>query len=220
MHTIRVWDLPVRLFHWSLVLAVAGAVVSAKVGGNAFVWHERCGYAALALVLFRILWGFAGSRYARFASFIYRPSDIVRYARALFGPRPQRHVGHNPLGGLSVFALLGAVGTQAVLGLMSNDDIANEGPLVKFISKELSDRMTWLHADIGQWLIYVLVGLHVLAVLFYVVHRRQNLVVAMITGDAQVDTAAEPADDGAGRRVLAALLLAGCAGLVWFVATR
>lgn len=215
MKKVRVWDLPLRLFHWALAVLIVVAVVTQNIGGNAMEWHFRAGYAVLALLAFRLLWGLVGSRYARFASFLYGPSTIVGYIRG----RRQAGAGHNPLGALAVFALLGVLLLQAVGGMLSNDDIASEGPLVKFISKDLSDQITWWHTEVGSLLIYVLVGLHVLAILYYRIIRRRNLVAAMITGDQEVDTDTPAANDGWGMRLLAALLLALCGGFVYYLVT-
>ncbi|HEY8608783.1 MAG TPA: cytochrome b/b6 domain-containing protein [Noviherbaspirillum sp.] len=221
MKKVRVWDLPLRLFHWILAILIVVAVVTQNIGGNALEWHFRAGYAVLTLLLFRLLWGFLGTRYARFASFIYGPSTIVGYLRGRKdGDGRTRHVaGHNPLGALSVFAMLGILLMQAVSGMMANDDIASEGPLAKFINKDLSDQLTWLHAEVGSLLIYVLVGLHVLAILFYRVVRRKRLAAAMITGDQEVEAEAPAANDSWGMRLFAGLLLSACAGFVYYLVT-
>ncbi|HYD79635.1 MAG TPA: cytochrome b/b6 domain-containing protein [Paucimonas sp.] len=219
MKKIRVWDLPTRLFHWALALLVIGAIVFEKIGGNEIVWHFRCGYAALALVLFRILWGIFGTRYARFSSFLYQPRDIVAYAKSFLSSSSARHIGHNPLGGLSVVALLGVILLQASTGLWSNDDIANEGPLAKFISKELSDQFTRFHTEIGANLIYLFIGLHITAILWYRFRKKQNLIAPMITGDAETEAEAATADDSWRMRGLALVLAALCAAFVYFVVT-
>lgn len=219
MKTVRVWDLPLRLFHWALAFLVIAAVVTEKIGGNAMEWHFRCGYAALALLVFRIFWGFVGPRYARFSSFVYGPSTIVGYVRGGKDALKEKYLGHNPLGSLSVFALLAVVLTQALTGLFSNDDIAAEGPLVKFISKETSDKVSWFHSEVSATLIYILVGLHIAAIAFYYFRRKQNLVRPMITGDQEADYDAEPARDSAPMRILALALMAACAYAVYYVVT-
>jgi cytochrome b len=218
MKKIRVWDLPVRLFHWSLAVLIVIAVVTQKIGGNAMEWHFRAGYAVLTLVAFRIIWGLVGTHYARFASFIYHPSAIIGYVRGGKDSLKEKYLGHNPLGSLSVFALLGVVLLQAVSGLMSNDDIASEGPLVKFISKELSDQITWFHKDVSAVLIYVLVGLHVAAIAYYFFFRKQDLVKPMLTGEQAVDFDAPAAEDTLRMRFIALSLFALCAGGVYFLA--
>jgi len=210
----RIWDLPLRLFHWTLAVLVVVSLVTQQIGGNAMEWHFLSGYAVLALLLFRLVWGVVGSRYARFADFLYAPAEIFAYLR---GATVRRH-GHNPLGSLSVFALLVVLLLQAGSGLLANDDIASEGPLVKFISKELSDSITWFHKDVSGTLIYVLVALHLAAIVWYRIVRKENLVTPMITGDKQVDAEVPAADDSARRRGLAALILALAAALVYAIA--
>lgn len=219
MKKVRVWDLPLRLFHWVLALLLVAAVVTQNIGGNAMEWHFRIGYAVLTLIAFRILWGVLGPRYARFSSFIYGPSSILGYVRGKERGTQATRLGHNPLGGLSVLAMLGVVLIQAVSGLFANDDIAYDGPLVKFISKELSDRMTWFHADINAIVIYVLVALHLLAIAFYGIVKRRNLVKPMITGDQEIESAAPEANDSWTMRLWALVLLAVCAGAVYYVVT-
>jgi cytochrome b len=217
---VRVWDLPLRLFHWALVVCVVGAFVTIQVGGNWVVWHFRFGYCALALVIFRVLWGLFGSRYARFGSFLFGPGSVLKYLKK--APDAPHTAGHNPLGSLSVFAMLGFVLLQATMGLFANDDIASEGPLVKFISKELSDSITgWHHR--GEWLLVLLVGTHLAAIAYYALFRRKNLVRPMLSGDkipgidegASASTA--PARDDAGMRLFALVLLCLSGGLVYWI---
>jgi cytochrome b len=214
MKRIKVWDLPVRLFHWALVVLVVTAFVTQQIGGNAMQWHFRAGYATLTLILFRIVWGFVGPRYARFSDFLRGPSAILAHLR---GRSEQTTAGHSPLGSLSVLAMLLVLLFQAMAGLFANDDIASEGPLVKFISKELSDQTTWLHKDIGATLIYLLVGLHLAAIAWYLLRKKQNLIVPMVTGDKTLDASVPDAHDGWRVRLLAAALLAVCAGAVYLV---
>ncbi|HYD96424.1 MAG TPA: cytochrome b/b6 domain-containing protein [Noviherbaspirillum sp.] len=215
MKKVRVWDLPIRLFHWALAALVVASVVTENIGGNAMDWHFRAGYAVLALLGFRILWGLVGPRYARFSSFLYGPSTVMGYLRG----EERKRLGHNPLGSLAVFALLGVVLAQAVSGLFSNDDIVNEGPLVKFISKELSDSFTWFHTEVSATAIYVMVGLHLAAIAFYQIGKRQNLVRPMITGDHEVEFDAPAANDSWAMRLLALALLAAWAGAVYYLVT-
>lgn len=217
MKKIRVWDLPIRLFHWVLVVLVAVSIITQEIGGNAMEWHFRSGYAVLTLITFRLLWGLVGTRYARFSSFIHAPSAIAAYLRGRSDVSGEKYHGHNPLGSLSVFALLGVILVQALSGLFANDDIASEGPLVKFISKDLSDQVTWFHADINAWVIYFLIGLHVLAIAYYYFGRKQNLVKPMITGDKETDADAPAANDSWGMRLLAAGILAICAAGVYLL---
>jgi cytochrome b len=214
---LRVWDLPTRVFHWAIAISVTGAFVSAKIGGNAMIWHFRFGYCVLTLVAFRLVWGLIGGRYARFASFLFGPASILAYLRGR--PDAPRTAGHNPMGALSVFALLSALGFQAVSGLFSNDDIASDGPMVKFISKELSDRITgWHHTN--EWVIAALVSTHVAAILFYLFARKENLITPMLSGDKKADSfhANAPASrDDAALRFRALVVLAVFAAIVYAI---
>jgi cytochrome b len=135
---VRVWDLPVRLTHWAMALLLIVLVVTAKVGGSAMDWHVRSGEMMLTLVLFRILWGFFGSGNARFSRFVRGPGTVFAYTRTLLRSPHAEFAGHNPLGGWMVVLLRLALLVQASLGLFSNDDIVTEGPLARYISKELS----------------------------------------------------------------------------------
>ena len=177
-----VWDLPLRVTHWALVLAVAGCWATHYAGIEWFDWHRRFGYTALVLVVFRIAWGFVGTRHARFASFVRGPGAVVAYLRGGGGPT----VGHNPLGALSVLAMLALLLLQASSGLFANDEIMHMGPFYGWIAPELSNRITTLHRSNSDWLL-VLIGLHLAAVAYYVHVRRQALVRAMLTGRKPAD---------------------------------
>ena len=215
--SVRIWDLPTRLFHWTLAAATVALVATAKLGGNAMLWHERLGYALLALLVFRLLWGVLGGRWSRFASFVHGPGALMRHLRGR--PRPDEHLdaGHSPTGALSVLALLALVALQLGTGLISDDEIAFTGPLVRFLPGEWVGRATWYHADVGQYVLYVLVGLHVLAVAFYALVRRRAIVRAMLTGDKQLPASVPPSRDDAATRLLALVLLALAAALAWWV---
>lgn len=173
-----VWDLPVRLVHWLIVLAVAGSWATHYAGIEWFAWHRRLGYAALVLVVFRVAWGFVGTRHARFGSFLRGPREILDYLR---GRTAGGRVGHNPLGALGVVALLGVLLLQASTGLFANDEIMNAGPFYGWIDPTLSNRLTTLHRLSSDALL-VLIALHVLAVAWHVLGRRQPLLRAMFTG--------------------------------------
>lgn len=178
---VRVWDLPIRLFHWVLLAAVVISVATGLIGG---LWqmdlHVVSGCVVLGLVLFRVIWGFAGGRHARFTGFIKGPVMVLRYAVDFACRRAGHTTGHNPLGGWSVILILAVLAVQAGTGLFANDDIFLEGPLVKYVGKEMSDRLTGIH----HWMIngvYGLVALHVGAVALHW-WRGDNLVKPMITG--------------------------------------
>jgi cytochrome b len=211
---IRIWDLPVRVFHWMLAALVAGSFISVKMGGNAMVWHERFGIAILALIAFRLIWGLVGSRHARFASFVRGPSAILAYLRG-----QHSSPGHSPLAALSVIALLGAVGFQALTGLFASDDIAFEGPLAARVSGKVSHWLTDLHED-NEAILLSLIGLHLVAIAWYLIVKRRNLIGPMITGDANVQPAAQASRDDFWLRLWALLIAAGCAGAAWFFLLR
>lgn len=202
----RVWDLPTRVFHWALVVLVLGAFVSAKIGGGAMVWHGRCGLAILGLLVFRLVWGFVGSTYARFAQFVRGPAAIHAYLRGEW-----RGLGHNPLGALSVLALLGMLAAMAGTGLFANDDIAFEGYLMPLVGSELSGRITGIHHLLEKALM-LLVLLHVGAIVFYVRVKKHNLVQPMLTGWTD-GKPCESARGGGGGAFIAATLIALAA--VW-----
>lgn len=209
----RIWDLPTRLFHWALATLVVFSVITAKVGGLWMDWHMRSGYAILALVLFRILWGFGGSHYARFSAFVRPPRIVLDY---LCG-RAEHGAGHSPAGALSVVALLAVLLLQGSTGLFSNDGSFIEGPLARLASGSVVDRVSTLHRY-GEWAILGLAGLHIAAITYYSLLRRAALVGPMITGD-HPSIVATPADDGAVMRLRALLLATLSAALVGYIVT-
>jgi cytochrome b len=174
---VQVWDLPLRIFHWALVIGIVAAYLTAEFGGSEWMqWHGRIGAFVLALLVFRIVWGVIGTHHARFRTFAPTPARIGAYLRGAW-----RSAGHNPLGALSVIALLMLVGAQVLTGLFSNDDIAFAGPWSSWIDKSSSGWLTGWHQQLF-YLLAGLIGLHVLAILFYLLIRKSNLVTPMITG--------------------------------------
>jgi cytochrome b len=214
----RVWDLPTRLFHWVLALCVIASIVSAKIGGNAMAWHFRLGYVVFTLLAFRLLWGLIGGHWSRFASFLYSPAAVLRYLRG--GSRPDEHhdVGHSPLGAFSVFGLLGLLAVQVGTGLFADDEIANTGPLIGFVSAATSHAFTSWHKTWGQWLVITLIALHVAAIVFYLLGRRRNLLRPMIVGDKPLPPGVPASADHWRARGLALLVVTLCAvGVAWLV---
>lgn len=215
---VRVWDLPTRLFHWALVVCFVGSIVSVKVGGNALEWHLRFGYAVFALLGFRLIWGFVGGRWSRFAAFVYRPATLVRYLRGNFHAAEHLDVGHSPLGSFSVFALLFFLVAQVATGLFADDEIATTGPLNRFVSDDTALRLTSYHKEIGQWVLIALVLLHVGAIATYWLRQRRNLVGPMLVGDKLLPEGVPQSDDTQSTRALAVVLLTACAAVVaWLV---
>lgn len=214
----RVWDLPTRLFHWVLAACVIGSVISAWIGGDAMVWHFRLGYAVFTLLAFRLLWGLIGGHWSRFANFIYPPSTVLRYLRGKSDDHEHHDVGHSPLGAFSVFGLLGILALQVGTGLFADDEIANAGPLIKYVSGSTSSLLTSWHKTWGQWLILTLTALHLVAIVFYVVGRKRDLLRPMIVGDKPLPPGVPASADRWTTRGLAAALLTLCAaGVAWLV---
>ena len=212
----RIWDLPTRVFHWSLAVAVIAQIATGL--GGAMEWHFRIGYAVLSLLLFRFAWGFVGGRWSRFAAFLYSPRSVVDYLRGRAGPEQQ--VGHSPLGALSVFALLGLLAAQVATGLVADDEVSTAGPLTRFVSGGMVGAATRWHAMQGLWIVIALIGLHLLAVLFYALVRRQRLVRPMITGDKPlVPAGTMPSRDDAASRLLAMAVFAVCAAFASWIAS-
>ena len=212
---VAVWDLPVRAVHWSIVLLLVGLIVTGKLGNEWLLWHMRFGQAMLALVVFRIIWGFVGSRNARFSAFIYRPAAVVRYARSLFGAH-EVHATHNPLGGWMVVLLLVALLAQAVMGLFTNDDALWGGPLSERVTKTTSDAISSYHRRFW-WVIVVLSSLHIAAVVAYLMLLKDNLIVPMVTGDKHLPAGLATPQDAAASTVKATVLLLLCGAAVWYV---
>ncbi len=180
MKEAKVWDIWVRLFHWLLVVLIVVQFVTGYVGENWLEWHQRVGYVVLGLIVFRVLWGFAGSHHARFGNFLRGPRAIASYVKELRG-NGAPHLGHNPMGALSVIAMLLAIAVQAATGLFANDDVMLEGPWASLVSKDVSDFLTKVH-KINSNVLIALVVLHLLAVAYYFFVKKENLVKAMFTG--------------------------------------
>jgi cytochrome b len=210
---VRVWDLPTRLFHWALAGLVIASWLSGQFGGQPWLpWHFRSGYAILALLLFRLLWGFAGDRYARFSSFAPSWRAALEYARS---PRPT--AGHNPLGSLSVYALLLVAGVQVMTGLFATDGDFTEGPWAQFVSESVVKLASGIHRY-NRWVLLALIVLHLTAIAWHTVRRRDALMRGMVSGDRKgID--AEPAVDDTGMRMRALVLLALSVTLVAYGVT-
>jgi cytochrome b len=210
-----VWDLPVRLFHWLLVLSLIASYVTAEIGFDTMEINMYLGYWTNGLVIFRVLWGFVGPKHARFSSFLKGPSGIWKYAKALGAGTMIETAGHNPLGGLSVILLLGLVGFQAFTGLFSSDDIAWYGPYNGAVSSDWATKLThWHHVNFN--IILAAVALHLLAIAFYFLVKKQNLVGAMVHGKKYV-----PANEAITKSevVRALIVIVIAAGLAYWLVT-
>ncbi len=177
---IRIWDLPTRLFHWLFAIAVLGAIITDLL--EQIEWHSYCGYSALVLVVFRIIWGFIGPYHARFSSFIPGLTDLKLFLK----DHQTRHLGHNPLGALSVIAMLLIVIVQASSGLFADDEISFQGPLAKYVSEDIVKLMNSIH-ELNHWLVYGIVLLHLGAIFYYQRMKKENLLGPMVHGDKEID---------------------------------
>ena len=204
IRTLLVWDLPTRLFHWLLVILVLTSFVTGELGGLWMRYHMLSGYCILGLIVFRLAWGFVGGQHARFSAFVRGPGAVLHYARNLLRPDAPGYIGHNPMGGWSVLAMIAALLVQAATGLFANDDILTEGPLYPWVSKATSDLLTRIHL-FNQGLILALAAVHVMAILFYLVIKHENLIRPMFSGHKSW-----PGEEQASsNRIARALLIAG-----------
>lgn len=186
---IVIWDVPTRLFHWLAAVLVAAAYVTWRF--DWMDWHARVGYALLALVLFRLLWGFFGSATARFSAFLAPPRTAMRHLAHIFRREPDRQLGHNPAGGWMVILLLALLLGETLTGVYVNNDIADKGPLTEIVPAPIANLVDALHTVFWDALLAAVV-LHVLAVGIYGVAKRQNLVLPMITGRKTLPPDAPP----------------------------
>ena len=212
MQWIKVWDLPVRLFHWAIVVLIFLAWVTQEY--TRMEWHMWVGYSILALLLFRIVWGFIGSDTARFTRFLRSPLSALRHLAHIRRREADHEIGHNAAGGWMVLLMLALIGIQTGTGLFSNDDSDTEGPLMHLVSKDQSDWLSHIHS-LNFKAIEAVIVLHVLAILIYAVFKRQNLVRPMVSG-----TKLMPADAAVPRLVnpvWAVVTLAIAAGVVAWV---
>jgi cytochrome b len=208
---VRVWDAPTRLVHWAMALLIPYSWWTAT--HDQLERHRLSGFILLGLLLFRLIWGAIGSAPSRFASFVRGPGAVLRYWRGQSGPAP---LGHNPIGGWSILAMLAVIAAQIGLGLFAVDEDGLEsGPLSYLVDFDTARRIAGIHHQL-IWAIVALVALHIAAILFYLL-RGRNLTPAMITGRTRAATDAEaPAMAPLWRAVLAAIL---AAAIAWFVAS-
>jgi cytochrome b len=212
---LRIWDLPTRLFHWLLAVSITGALVTINLGGGWMEWHVRFGIASFVLLLFRLVWGIIGPRYARFSQFLTSPAKTIAYLRESHGAR---HAGHNPLGAWSVLAMLLLFIFQSATGLFTNDDVMTQGPLAQFVNNDTVALFTRMHR-FSEYLLYAIIALHLAAIAFYTL-RGEKLVQPMVSGDVPKHTlpsgTQSARDDWRVR--LGALLLATALGtLAWWL---
>lgn len=212
LRTVRVWDLPTRLFHWVLALCAFGLLVTGKIGGEAMAWHARLGYAVGALLLFRGAWGVVGGHWSRFANFAYSPRVVLDHLRGRSAA--DAAVGHSPMGAASVYALLAFLVAQVATGLFSADMEEFAGPLNILVSNDTARLFTAYHKSIGEPMLIALVLLHLAAIAYYHLRRGRNLTGPMVHGNKTLAAAAPASRDDWRSRLLAAVLLILAAGAI------
>jgi cytochrome b len=185
--SVRAWDLPTRVFHWTLVTLLVSSYVSFRFseafGDNTLKWHRYNGYAILILLVWRALWGFVGSSTSRWSAFVRWPWVAAGYALDLLRGRDRHYLGHNPLGSWMILAVLCALAAQATLGLFTvehND--AYWGPLYKLVSEARQKVLSGWHIWSFYWVLLPLLAAHITANVLYAVVRRDPLIRAMVTG--------------------------------------
>ncbi|MEP1448056.1 MAG: cytochrome b/b6 domain-containing protein [Paraglaciecola sp.] len=182
-----VWDIPVRLFHWLLVLCLFGQWLTAEVLEDAMDIHFYIGYFTLGLIIFRLIWGFLGTKYAKFSSFIAGPKTMLAYLKSIASKQHAFSIGHNSVGGLILPAVIILVGLQAISGLFTSDDILYTGPYYDSASDDLQQWMQWLHHNIFD-LLLAIIGLHLVAIGWYLFYLKHNLIKPMLDGKKTVST--------------------------------
>lgn len=207
---VKVWDFPLRLFHWLLVSTVTISYLSVKTDWLNTDLHWYAGISASFLWFFRFIWGFVGTATAQFTQFFPTPRRLLRYFR-----HGWHEIGHTPTGGLSVIALLLLLGGMIGTGVLSSDDITLQGPLAKYVDESLTDQMSEWHARLFN-IFLGLITLHILAIFYYLIFKKNNLLHPMITGVKAVPLSMQtstPIRKKFWRYLWASLLIAGL--LTW-----
>jgi cytochrome b len=207
--TVHVWDLPTRLFHWSLVVLVVFLFVTGKIGGEALVWHARAAFLVASLLLFRVSWGLWGGHWSRFSQFPLSSSAL--FAQMHSAKEQSAWTGHSPSGAMSIVSMLLVLGAQVLSGAFSADKGEFFGPLTPLIGNTLIKAFTWYHKNVGQFALFALVGMHLLAIAYYQFVKDINLIVPMLSGDKPVEAPVENSRDDAVSRIVALAILALCA---------
>ncbi|WP_428242191.1 cytochrome b/b6 domain-containing protein [Gynuella sp.] len=203
----KVWDPSIRIFHWATVAIIGGLWYTGEQGGDLIYLHQTLGFSLAALVLYRIIWGFWGSRYARFREFVRGPGTILSYLPSMFRRNDgHRHLSHNPMGGIAVLTILGLILAQLITGMMSTDDIMFDGPFVSLVSSDISDIARDLHGWIFA-ILQIVVVIHVLAVVWHQRFKGEPLIQSMIHGSKPYE--GEHARFSALRAIIAIVLAAG-----------
>lgn len=215
LRLIRVWDLPTRVFHVLLIAAVTGLIITGEIGGDLMKFHFWFGYGVLSLVFFRLIWGVWGGHWSRFTNFFPTPSKVLAYINDLRHGSHRPPVGHNPLGALSVFAMLVALLMQVFSGLMSDDEIATAGPWAYLVPSDWVSFATNFHTEIGKTALIILFALHMVSVLYYKYFKHQDLLSPMLKGDKHLPSDTTASRDSTTSRLFAVGVWLGCAYAVY-----
>ena len=208
-----IWDLPIRIVHWLLTVLIFGSWYTVSVAGNMEA-HMLIGQTILCLLIFRVVWGFVGTRYAKFSSFVFGPRTIVAYARTILSRSGGGYAGHNPLGFLAVFAMLLLIGIQVTTGLFATDGDFYEGPLNHLVSGSTGRDITDIHY-LNFDVLAIMIGIHIVAIFFYLLYKRENLIWPMFTGTKTGD--ALEAIGGSKLGLAIGVLVASAAGVYLLV---
>ena len=204
-----VWDLPLRFFHWLLVCAVIGAVITSKNG--MMFWHEKMGLTVLGLLGFRIVWGFVGTHHARFSNFVVRPQQVMTYLKLRLSGNKDYYPGHAPTGAYATLIIIAILLTMASLGTMANDDILYEGPLAAYVGDFSGDARRYHY--IVEKIVYAVIGLHLIAMIIYRLFFKIRLVPAMIHGGKDANQSCPSMSHQIGGVVLLIVMIAAAQSL-------
>ena len=214
---ILIWDLPLRLFHWLLVIIISGAWYTSDQDNDLIDYHLLFGYVALGLIIFRLFWGFLGTTHSKFSEFTPTPKKIIYYIKHFKASQSIDYAGHNPLGALMVIFMLAIILLQAISGLFMNDDIFTSGPYYGSINESIEEALMFFHRNSFN-VILGAIALHLLAILFYRVVKKKRLVAAMITGKKPSEDVAQKEGIKHSKLIVACIIaLAVTAFVYWLV---
>jgi cytochrome b len=206
-----VWDLPIRIFHWLLVMLILSQWLTAEILEDAINWHVIGGYILLGLVFFRLLWGFIGTHYALFKNFLYPPKTIINYAASLPNRKSTAYAGHNPIGGLVVLLLLVLLLLMVISGLFMDDEIFTSGPYFGMASEYWQKMMSKIHHTAFD-ILSIVIALHIVAIIFYRLYKGQKLVSAMWHGYKNIEETGIKS-----QRIVIAIITAIIVGLAVYI---
>ncbi|WP_353141363.1 cytochrome b/b6 domain-containing protein [Limnohabitans sp.] len=215
LRPIRVWDLPTRVFHVLLITAVSGLIITGEIGGSLMKFHYWFGYGVLSLLFFRVIWGIWGGHWSRFVNFLPTPSKVRAYLADSRQGVQRVSIGHNPLGALSVFAMLVVLSLQVFSGLMSDDEISNAGPWASLVSSTWVSFATNFHTEIGKVILISILVLHLVSVLYYKYFKHEDLLTPMVNGDKHLPSDTPGSRDSTTSRLFALGVWLGCAYAVY-----